>query len=215
MIASAAETQRRPGRPLDLSGDDVIRRATQEILGDHGDDLLTADGVAARAHASKATIYRRRPSKADLAIDADRCLAPWPDFSDRGSLEPDLPSLPVTKVLRDDSRSRVMTGPLSAMRRNADLAQVFQQRLVAPPARALRTMLERTVARGEVAPDHDLDLLSSVLPAMLFYRTVIAGYPLDSAHTRAVVEQVLPLATAPAVPAKESSPAIPPYPLFR
>lgn len=201
-ISPAVSGEPRPGRPLDLSRDEAIRRATQEILGEQGYDLLTIDAVAARAHASKATIYRRWPSKAELAVDAIRCLASWPEFSDRGSLEADLRALLGARIVRDQLRFRVMTGLLSAMPRNPDLAQVFQERFVAPRAHALRTILERAVARGEMAHGRDLDLLSSVLPAMLTYRTVVAGCPLDTLYIRAVLEQILlPLAKAPATSA--------------
>jgi AcrR family transcriptional regulator len=43
---------------------------TIEVLDEHGYDRLTVDEVAARAHASKATIYRRWPSKAVLITAA-------------------------------------------------------------------------------------------------------------------------------------------------
>ena len=39
-------------------------------LQEHGYDRLTVDAVAARARASKATVYRRWPSKAELVLAA-------------------------------------------------------------------------------------------------------------------------------------------------
>ena len=47
-----------------------ILNATLEVLADVGYDRLTMDAVAARAHASKATLYRRWNSKVGLVIDA-------------------------------------------------------------------------------------------------------------------------------------------------
>ena len=43
---------------------------TLQQLQQHGYDRLTVDAVAAAARASKATVYRRWPSKADLVLAA-------------------------------------------------------------------------------------------------------------------------------------------------
>ena len=47
-----------------------ILDATLELLLDAGYDRLTMDAVAARARASKATLYRRWSTKASLVVDA-------------------------------------------------------------------------------------------------------------------------------------------------
>src|SRR3954463_15118569 len=43
---------------------------TLELLQEHGYDRLTLDAVATTAHASKATLYRRWPTKAELVMAA-------------------------------------------------------------------------------------------------------------------------------------------------
>lgn len=43
---------------------------TLELLAEHGYDGLTVDAVANTARASKATVYRRWPSKAELVLAA-------------------------------------------------------------------------------------------------------------------------------------------------
>ena len=43
---------------------------TLQLLQEHGYDHLTIDAVASAAHASKATVYRRWPSKAELVLAA-------------------------------------------------------------------------------------------------------------------------------------------------
>ena len=47
-----------------------ILLATLDVLVDVGYDRLTMDAVASRAKASKATLYRRWHSKAELVIEA-------------------------------------------------------------------------------------------------------------------------------------------------
>lgn len=43
---------------------------TLQLLQENGYDRLTVDEVAATAHASKATVYRRWPTKAELVLAA-------------------------------------------------------------------------------------------------------------------------------------------------
>src|SRR3954464_10362685 len=66
-----------------------ILEATLEVLADVGYDRLTMDAVAARAKASKATLYRRWTNKVSLVIEA---LHPKAQYvaPDTGSLREDL-----------------------------------------------------------------------------------------------------------------------------
>jgi AcrR family transcriptional regulator len=57
-----------------------------ELLAEIGYDRLTIDAVAARAHASKPTIYHRWSGKAELVVDALGCLKGAPPLPDTGSL---------------------------------------------------------------------------------------------------------------------------------
>src|SRR5579864_5993220 len=53
--------------------EEAILDAVIGLLGETGYEAMTMDAVAARAHASKTTIYRRWPGKAELvraAVDA-------------------------------------------------------------------------------------------------------------------------------------------------
>ncbi len=75
-----------------------------ELLQEHGYDRLTVDAVAAKAKASKATMYRRWPSKADLVlaafIEGTRATATPPRT---GSLRGDLLEIAVGPVRRPGS----------------------------------------------------------------------------------------------------------------
>src|SRR5688572_24187121 len=69
-----------------------ILDAAVEILIEHGYDRLTMDAVAARAKASKATLYRRWNSKQTLVVDAviRSKKSAAPQEVDTGSLRGDL-----------------------------------------------------------------------------------------------------------------------------
>src|SRR5580700_5639700 len=106
-----AEAEHHGGRPLDASRDVALRDATLALLAEIGYDRLTIDAVAARAHSSKATIYRRWSGKAELVVDALHSLKGSPPTPDTGSLRGDLEAI-AQGATSGDSRfdAQVMIG---------------------------------------------------------------------------------------------------------
>src|ERR1700733_6976388 len=70
----------------------AILDATVELVAEVGYERVTVNAIAARAHASKATMYRRWPGKAELVADALRRHAQGdaPTVPNSGPLRPDL-----------------------------------------------------------------------------------------------------------------------------
>ena len=77
-MADAATSTRRAGRPRSSAHDGAILAAALHLLSRDGYPGMTLDGVAAEAGVSKATIYLRWRSKADLATAALAHLLPEP-----------------------------------------------------------------------------------------------------------------------------------------
>lgn len=71
---------------------DAILSAALELVSEMGYGQVTTDAIAARARASKMTMYRKWPSKAVLIADALRRQSegPAPRAADTGSLRSDL-----------------------------------------------------------------------------------------------------------------------------
>jgi AcrR family transcriptional regulator len=82
--AVTSQAKRKPGRPRSMQSEEAIIKATTALLTDEGYASLTVGKVAARARASKSTIYRRWPTKEHLVIEA---FNRWParSLSDLGS----------------------------------------------------------------------------------------------------------------------------------
>ena len=204
----------RRGRHLDDTRDPEILHAALELLVEHGYDRLTIEAIAARARAGKATIYRRWPSKAELVVDAVACVDCVDDVDclgrDTGSLRGDLRAAFLDALTGiDEFRVGLMSGLLTALRRNPDLAKVVEERIIGARLSQLKAVFERARDRGEVAEGHDLDLLASVAPALLFYRLLLSSKPLTRRHIGRVIDEViLPLAGAP-VPGKARRKATP------
>jgi AcrR family transcriptional regulator len=197
----AVATARRPGRRRDESKDDAILSATLELLAERGFDGMTMDAVAERAGAGKATVYRRWPSKVQLTVDAIVCSPGVPltadDVPDTGSLRSDLLSVRFGRRRSDDSE--LMSGVISAVKENPDVAAAFQEKFARSRAALMRGLLERARERGELRPDVDLEMVASVAPAMIAYRKMVAGHRIDDEFVVQMIDSViLPLVLAPA-----------------
>jgi len=192
-------TTRKAGRRRDESKDDAILLATRELLAERGFDGMTMDAVADRAGAGKATVYRRWPSKVQLTVDAVVCARgvaqTVDDIPDTGSLRSDLLAVRYGRPRTDDD-SELMSGLMSAVKENPEVAAVFHEQFVRSRVNMMRGLLERAQARGELREDIDLDMVAAVAPAMIAYRKMVAGQRIDDEFVVQMIDTViLPLAT--------------------
>lgn len=183
-----------------------ILRAAFDVLREVGYDKLTIDTVAARARASKATLYRRWPSKAALIVETMACLDGDDVVPDTGSLRSDLVEFADHRGrgVIDTDFAEVILGLSTAMRRDDELREALFTQLFGPKLETLRVILERGRARGEVADGVDLVLVGQILPALMLYRMSMGGGD-DLPHClalRIIDEVVLPAVTATAGPAR-------------
>jgi AcrR family transcriptional regulator len=186
------------GRALDASRDVAICQATMDLLAEIGYDNITMDAVAARAHASKATIYRRWPGKAALVVDALQRSKGSMNDPDTGSLIGDLEAMGEGFCSPENSfNAKIMLGLVAAIAHDAEIRDVFRERMIEPRVNGMRKMFERAVERGEVSRECNLDLLVSLFPALLIQQVLITGEMPDAAFVAQVRRDViLPLATA-------------------
>jgi AcrR family transcriptional regulator len=193
------EAVQRRGRALDATRDVALRESALGLLAEIGYDRLTIDSVAARAHSSKTTIYRRWSGKAELIVDALNCRKGSSAVPDTGSLCGDLEAIAKSSTSTDNQfDAQVMIGLISALARDAELRQVFRERLIDPRMAGFKQVFERAVARGEVSKDRNLDLLVSLFPAIVIHHLLISGEVPEADFAEQVVRDVLlPLATAP------------------
>ena len=186
------------GRTLDASRDVAIRDTVIELLSEFGYDRLTMDAVAARAHASKATIYRRWPDKAALVVDALHCMKGSMTIPDTGSLIGDLAAITQWSINKENrADARLMLGLMTSLAHDAALREAFQERIVEPRTALLRQVFARAVSRGEISEDRNIDMLAALYPSMLFRRLMVTGELPDQQFAVDVMNDViLPLATA-------------------
>jgi AcrR family transcriptional regulator len=176
-----------------------ILDATLELLATAGYDRLTMDAVAAAAKASKATLYRRWTTKAELVIDAiERAKqAPQVIDADTGNLRDDLIAAACHKGgLNDTSTVSVMAGIITALHRDQEFSEAFQERFIKPKVAETRVIFERAQRRGEIPADADLELLAPLLAAVVLHRSFVLQEPIDDHTVARIVDQVvIPAAT--------------------
>jgi len=183
---------RRPRVAGEREGD--ILDATVSVLCEVGYDRLTMDHVAASAKASKATLYRRWESKAELVIDAVVRAKQMPSLEqmDTGSLRGDLMAATCGESgWAEQLPMSVLAGLLTAVNADPELWRLWQQRFLQPRLALTRAVFERAVGRGEISPGVDVDLLAHLLPAMCSFRAMVLGQPVDEAFVSAVIDDVL------------------------
>jgi AcrR family transcriptional regulator len=173
-----AERRRTRGRPRDADIDARVLEVTRRQLADGGYDGLSVAAVAAEAQTTRAALYRRWPSKADLATAA---IA---DLSDAHLRPPtDDPLADLTRELdafrRGVSRPQglALAGAMLLEGVDPTLVARYREKIVEPRRARLREILERGRAAGAFAPEvsaAEIDLAVSTLTGS-WYGFAVAG----------------------------------------
>lgn len=190
------------GRPRDESRDAVILDATLTVLAEAGYDRLTIDAVAAKAKASKATVYRRWPNKAALVVDAMATLKPPHEpgaepaclFPDTGSLRGDLVAgLKKIGAKLSTDEGKLMAAVMTAQTRDPELAAAMRGG-TEHKRQSCQTVVDRAIARGELTSTKGVNAFVDVVPAMMYNRLLVTGEPFDEAFITQVIDDIaLPL----------------------
>jgi AcrR family transcriptional regulator len=180
------------GRPRDGALDERILEQLLVLLGSRGYAGLTLDELAVRSGVAKSTILRRWPSKAAVAAaGVERLALQSVDVPDSGTLDGDLhallhgardtfargPGQFVTRLLREAGHHPEITELLDA---------VLHTR-----RQAYRRVLARAIARGELDPSVDQELLIDMLIGPLWTRLLITRDPVTGEYIDANVQAVL------------------------
>lgn len=165
---------------------------TLQLLQEHGYDRLTVDAVATTARASKATLYRRWPTKAELVlaafVEGTRQVAVEPDT---GALRSDLLRLGESICAHASAHAGTIRAVLVEVSRSAELNAIMQEQFLDQRKALMDHVLAHAVGRGEIDPSAITDDLWDVLPGYLIYRTILTGRAPSSRTVRDLVDDVL------------------------
>lgn len=176
----------------------AIFEATLAELAEVGYSRLAMERVAARAGASKASLYRRWPNRAELVVAALRHHYRGPEaIPDTGNLRDDVLALLRLGATRlngvfGEAARGLMAESLTDPDRTASLrANMFTTR-----NRLMREILDRTAARGGISPAAVTPQLIELAPALVDHYFLMHGAPIPDEVLTGIVDNVLlPLLT--------------------
>ena len=178
---TTAELRRGRGRPRDPETDTRITAAAAKLMLQRGFDKTTVDDVAAEAGVGKATVYRRWPSKEDLAVAAMEEIysveIPEPDT---GSIRTDLVQSYryVLNFVNSTEGAAYLRMSIAESIRDPRIAALYRASTERAERRAAR-IFERAIDRGEIRADIDLDSVVQWLGGLIAIRA-ITNRPLPS-----------------------------------
>jgi AcrR family transcriptional regulator len=191
---TTAEQRRPPGRPRNEEADREIIAATLRLLPVQGYDRLSVEAVAAEADVTRATIYRRYSSKAELVCAA---LNAYPDDASGGDLA-DVRAYLVTlmTVFRAGIQACDGVAICSSLYLNREqhpeMLDEFRRAVVEPRMERMRAVLEAAAAAGHVRKGIDVEMVVTMLFGAGIQR-VLTGGTLDDAWPERVVAAAWPL----------------------
>ena len=193
---SSGTTAHAGGRPRSTAADRAILEAAFLALTSDGYAQMSIEAVAAAAGVGKTTIYRRYPTKRELAaaaIAAMTFVVPPPSDQDvRTTL---LGILKQGREVLVGARAMTMLGTLLVEeRREPELIELFRQRIIGPRRQLLMGILVAAQSRGELAVDADLEVATDMLVGGMHSR-YLAGMPIDEDWIDTAGRRPAPLAS--------------------
>jgi AcrR family transcriptional regulator len=192
-LAKADVDHRKRPRRRGAALEDAILEAVLDGLAETGYARLSMERVAERAGASKASLYRRWPSKVELVMDAVYHM--FPDVAsppDTGSLRGDL--LAVLRVVAEQlagPAGQAVAGVLSDALGDPEKARRVRSYTRGSGQAGMREVVRRAVARGEVDPAAVTERRLESGHAMLRHHFLTHGVPIPDHVIVEIADEVM------------------------
>ena len=186
---------RRPhtGRRRNEAAREAVLDAAFRLISGPQAEGLTIDAIAAEAGVGRQTIYRWWPSKGAVVADAlvRHAQGVVPE-RDTGSFAGDLTAFFVDSFagLQNEGLNARLRQIVAEAQHDEHVARVLAD-FTAVRRGALRALLERGQAAGELAADADLDMLVDMAYGVLYYRLLIRHAPLDEKAGRSLAAELI------------------------
>jgi AcrR family transcriptional regulator len=169
----------RPGRARDATIDERILAAAKDHLSRYGFEGMSLAAVAHDAGTTRQALYRRWPTKADLAAAVVGTIE---DPADRGATHPD-PYAALVAELTDFAHGVSMPGRLSLVGAmlpdTADPGVVarYRARVIAPRRQRIATILHEAQRLDLIDPDADLEVAVTLCTGSWYARALAGDRP--------------------------------------
>jgi len=189
--SESSGVRRRPGgRSARVQA--AVFAATIQLLQERGYEALSFATVAERAGVHETSLYRRWKTKELLVVTAiSSQVARDIPIPDTGTFRSDL--IQLLELLRTFLQSSVGEAlvQLAIVSRHAPEIGFFHEEYWRQRRGFLQPVFDRAIARGEVSPQADLQLLFEALIGVFYVRAFVLGEPLDETLPERVVDLVL------------------------
>jgi AcrR family transcriptional regulator len=180
------------GRPRDERIDAEVVSAVLDVLRNGGYHAVTIAAIAQRTKRGRSSIYRRWPSKRHLvaySVVSEMGAAP---AADTGNLRGDLNAVVATLLRAFGGPLRqALPGLVADMANDPDLGEAIRKEVLAIRRRSMRQALARGVARSEIRPGFDVELILDMLTGPFYYRALFGHARLSRRMAQEAVEYVL------------------------
>lgn len=181
--------KRRRGRQLE---DAILDAAWEEFVGG-GYAAFTIDAVAQRARKSRHVLYRRWPTRGDLALAAIRHnnirnTRPAPDT---GSLRNDV--IELLKQANDDGPRVAAIMSMHAgtyYRESGTIPAELQEAVLGNQARHMDTIIQRAIERGEIDPSRASARIIKLPSELLRHEVLMTLAPVPTSTIVDIVDVV-------------------------
>jgi AcrR family transcriptional regulator len=181
------------GRPRSDRVHRAILDSARELLIRDGYTRLRLEHVAAAAGVGKATIYRRWPTKEDLAQALVQDLAaPHIGIEDVGDTRAEMLAAVMNplRAITETNFGPVIRALLSQIAGNPKLGDPFRESVVQARREEVAKMIARGIERGDLCPDANADVATELLVGPVYFRLVFGG-ELDEAFANEIVDNVM------------------------
>jgi AcrR family transcriptional regulator len=188
----ADDTHRARGRPRCEDTRARILEAGLELLEKLSFNEVTADAIAERAGASKATIYRWWPDKDAVLVEALReAVAQELPFPETGNLREDI-RLQLHNFIKllTGRRGRIFSAFVAAAQSDPEIAETFQRVWREPRRAVLKAGLERHRGK-QMRQDADLEMVLDALYGPLYYRLLTGNKRFREGYAEALTDIIL------------------------
>jgi AcrR family transcriptional regulator len=185
---------RRPhtGRRRNDAARDAILDAAFRLLSGPETDGVTIDAIAAEAGVGRQTIYRWWPSKGAVVADAlARHAQVVVPERETGSFAGDLAAFLADSFagLENEGYAGLLRQIVAESQRDEDVARMLAD-FTAVRRAALRALLERGRATGDLAADAEVGMLVDMAYGVLYYRLLVGHAPLDEQAARSLAAEL-------------------------
>jgi AcrR family transcriptional regulator len=185
---------RNPGRPRSATSRSAILKAAYQLLRERGVSGFTVEGVAARAGAGKATIYRWWNHKGTLAIEAF-LVAVVPQLDAARISDSAIADLRhqvhATASIYRGRVGQLLRELVALGQADPETSRRLRSDFVAPRRAAAMVTLRRAQEQGEIPASADPDVLVDALWGPIFHRLLVSHMKIDRRFIDSLLDLVL------------------------